>query len=241
MDLYLIALIMFVGALLQGITGFGSGLIAIPLLSLLLPLTTLTPVVSIINLILAGYLGWLLRHYLAPQQWRAMLSAGVVGTLLGNWVLMHFNLTWLQLGMALFVFSTGVLLLAGQRAQLQPTNKVQSSVGLVAGFCNGALTLGGPPVVLFLANHELERLKFRATLTLFFFILALTNVVSFSWQGQYQPSHLPMIGALLVGALAGAFLGHKISALLPEKLFRRLTLALVLIAALVAFLSGLPV
>ena len=238
MDYFLIFLIMFVGAALQGITGFGSGLIAVPLLTLVVPLSVITPTLSIVNLVMASYLGWLLRHAFTVKQWLPLLIFGVIGTLAGNYLLAHIRLDWLQMSMAVLVISVAVLFWFGVQLRHQATAKLQAFTGLVAGFSNGALTLGGPPVVLFLTGNGLDRISFRATLTLFFWVLAFTNVISFASQQRYQQEYLPIVFALVVGAVSGAWLGHRVSALLSEALFRRISLFLVVIAGIIALISA---
>src|SRR5690554_5123097 len=98
MDYLVITLIMLLGAFLQGLTGFGSGLIAVPLLAIYLPLTTITPTLSIINLLMATYLSWMLRRHVLWSQWKWLLCMGVLGTLLGNFLLAQVNLVGLQVG-----------------------------------------------------------------------------------------------------------------------------------------------
>ncbi|WP_157981094.1 sulfite exporter TauE/SafE family protein [Pseudidiomarina insulisalsae] len=238
MDYYLIALIMFAGAFLQGITGFGSGLVAVPLLSLLIPLTLLTPMLSVINVILALYLAWLLRHYLSLQRWFPLFIGGVGGTLAGNYALVHLPLASLQMGMAVFVITAGLLFWFGVQVQARAGSIQQGGVGLLSGFANGALTLGGPPVVLFLTANRLDRSQFRATLAAFFLVLGCTNVTSFSLQGRYAEIDLLTLLALIIGALTGAYGGHRVSSKLPEQWFRRLTLLLVIGAGVMVLLSS---
>lgn len=237
MDYYLIALIMFAGAFLQGITGFGSGLVAVPLLSLLLPLTMLTPMLSLINVALAIYLAWLLRHYLALRRWVPLFLAGIVGTLIGNYALAHLPLATLQLGMAFFVIAAGLLFWFGVQLKLPAKLPQQSGVGLLSGFANGALTLGGPPVVLFLTANRLARSEFRATLAVFFLALGVTNVLSFGLQGRYATVDPLALFVLVVGALVGAYGGHRLSGQLSEQSFRRLTLLLVIGAGVMVLVS----
>ncbi|MDN7135060.1 sulfite exporter TauE/SafE family protein [Pseudidiomarina terrestris] len=238
MEYYLIALIMFAGASLQGITGFGSGLVAVPLLSLLIPLPQLTPLLSIINVLMALYLCWLLRHYFSLKRWRWLLLAGVGGTLVGNAALAYLPVTILQQGMAIFVIAAGLLFWFGVQFQARATALQQSYTGLLAGFANGALTLGGPPVVLFLTATRLNRSQFRATLALFFLVLGLTNVISFTLQGRYTVTGTAPVFALVFGAISGAYLGHRVSHLLPEQLFRKLTLGVVIGAGVMVLLTS---
>lgn len=84
MEYLIILMIMFVAACLQGISGFGSGLIAVPLLVLWLPLSTLTPLLSVVNLAMALYLGWLLRHAIARASGLGCLAAACLEALLDN-------------------------------------------------------------------------------------------------------------------------------------------------------------
>ncbi len=237
MDYYLIALIMFAGAFLQGITGFGSGLVAVPLLSLFIPLTLLTPMLSLINVALAVYLAGLLRHYLALKRWGPLFIAGIAGTLIGNFALHHLPLATLQLGMAIFVITAGLLFWFGIQLKLPAQRPQQTGIGLLSGFANGALTLGGPPVVLFLTANRLARSEFRATLAVFFLALGLTNVVSFSLQGRYASVDPLAMLVLVIGALTGAYIGHRLSGKLSEQGFRRLTLLLVIGAGIMVLVG----
>lgn len=235
MEYLIIIAIMFLGACLQGITGFGSGLIAVPLLTLLLPLTVITPTLSVVNFVMATYLAWALRHHVRFKQWRALLLSGIIGTLMGNYLLAYMRLDWLQMAMAIMIFLVAVLFWFGLQWRHQSGAPLQTMTGLLAGFSNGALTLGGPPVVLFLTGNGFERLAFRATLTVFFWALAVTNIISFGVQGRYQLEQLTLLASLLVGAISGAWLGHKVSGYLSELLFRKISLILVMVASAIAF------
>ncbi len=239
MEYLLITLIMFLGAFLQGITGFGSGLIAVPLLAIFLPLTLITPLLSVINLVLALYLSWMLRHAIQLRQWLPLLFTGVLGTLVGNFLLVWLNVDLLQLIMALLVITVGLIFWFGLQLKSTGTPWQQGFTGTIAGFCNGALTLSGPPVVLFLTSYGLARVSFRATLAVFFFTIAVTNVLSFSLQGSYELAHIPMLLAMAAGALIGGWIGHRISDYLSEQLFRKVSLLLVIAAGIIACWSAL--
>lgn len=238
MDYLFIISVMFLGACLQGITGFGSGLIAVPLLTIWLPLSVITPTLSIVNFAMATYLAWMLRHAINIKPWLPLLLTGVIGTLAGNYVLAHLRLDWLQMGMAVMIFAVAILFWFGLQWRHKGGTSLQSVTGLLAGFSNGALTLGGPPVVLFLTGNGLNRISFRATLTVFFWILALTNIISFAGQGRYHTEQLPLLLVLLGGAIGGAWVGHRISDYLSEQLFRRISLVMVMVASAIAFFGA---
>lgn len=238
MDYLYIFMIMFSGALLQGITGFGSGLLAVPLLSLLLPLTLITPLLSVVNLVMAVHLCWLLKGYLAIRPWLPLVLFGVIGSLIGNYILLYYDVGLLQIGMAVFVLLVALLFWFGVQLTLAAKPLQQAMTGLLAGISNGALTLGGPPVVLFLTSQRLDRLSFRATLSWFFLVIAAANVTSFTVQQRYDVGMLDELGVLLLAVISGAWLGHHISPKLSDQLFRKVSLLLVMIAALIALLKA---
>ena len=238
MDYLYIFMIMFSGAVLQGITGFGSGLFAVPLLSLLLPLTLITPLLSVVNLVMALHLCWLLKSYVSIRPWLPLVLFGVIGSLIGNYMLVHYNVNVLQMGMAIFVLLVALLFWFGLQFKTQATPPQQAITGLLAGISNGALTLGGPPVVLFLTSQRLDRLAFRATLSWFFLIIATANVTSFTVQQRYHSGMLDELGVLLVAVVTGAWLGHYISPKLSDQLFRKVSLVLVMMAGLIALLKA---
>lgn len=238
MDYLYIFMIMFSGALLQGITGFGSGLLAVPLLSLLLPLTLITPLLSVVNLVMAVHLCWLLKSYLAIRPWLPLVLFGVIGSLIGNYILLYYDVGLLQIGMAVFVLLVALLFWFGVQLTLAAKPLQQAMTGLLAGISNGALTLGGPPVVLFLTSQRLDRLSFRATLSWFFLVIAAANVTSFTVQQRYDVGMLDELGVLLLAVISGAWLGHHISPKLSDQLFRKVSLLLVMIAALIALLKA---
>jgi len=69
-QLLLAALIIFGAYLMRGIAGFGSGLIAIPLLALMLPLTIAVPMVGLLDYISSPSHG--VKHRQSIQ-WRPLL------------------------------------------------------------------------------------------------------------------------------------------------------------------------
>lgn len=234
LEWFIIPLIMFIGALLQGITGFGSGLIVVPLLSLLLPLTLLTPALSLVNVALTAYLCWRLRAHLHHFQYGALLIAGCLASIIGAISLHYFDPKLLQLLLAIGVTATGIVFWFGVKFPLSAHWTAQFLVGLLAGFSNGALTLGGPPVVLYFSQLNLPKFHFRGALSVFFLALALTNVATFASQGEYQATTLLLSFKLLLGAILGATVGHSVSQILSEEIFRKLTLLTVIFAGLVA-------
>lgn len=103
-EIYLAAFfILLVAYFLRGITGFGSGLIAIPLLAHFLPLTFVVPMVLVLDFVASVALS---RHTRLQVRWdeiRFLLPASIVGVLLGTFLLVNLPREPMLVALALFV------------------------------------------------------------------------------------------------------------------------------------------
>lgn len=239
MEYFLAGVIMFFATTLQGVSGFGSGLVAVPILALWFPLTTLTPSLSVINIFVAALLYWKNRQAARPWQWKWLILAGVIASLVAGSLLVNINEQALKFALGLLIVVVALILASGRQLPTAEHTLGHLGVGTGAGILNGLMTLAGPPIVLFLANARLPKVQFRATLSLFFCSIAIANVVNFSRQGLYDFHHGYLILILLPSALLGAALGQRLQHHVSEHRFRQLTIGLMLLSGIIVSLQSL--
>jgi uncharacterized membrane protein YfcA len=167
----------FVASVLRGFTGFGFGLAAVPLLSLVLPPAEVVPLVVTLQVIIGGF-G--LRSAWGHCDWRSvgLLFPGLItGVPIGFLVLTEVpaNLVRLTIG-GVIAFSV-LLIHRGLRLPPNPSRLVSFAVGLASGIISGLASMGGPPVVVYLlaVGHSAGRM--RATAIVYFM---LSGCVSFA-------------------------------------------------------------
>ncbi|AVJ57288.1 sulfite exporter TauE/SafE family protein [Idiomarina sp. OT37-5b] len=239
MEYIFAGLVLFFATTLQGISGFGSGLVAVPILALWFPLTLLTPSLSVINIFVAAVIYWKNRHAARPGQWRWLIGAGVMASLVAGSLLVSINEQWLKLALGVIIIAVALILASGRQLPTAEHTAGYLTIGTSSGILNGLMTLGGPPIVLFLANARLPKTQFRATLSLFFLAIALANVINFSRQGLYSDTHFYLIVALLPCAILGAALGQRLQHYVSEFRFRQLTIGLMLLSGIIVSLQSL--
>ncbi|TDP40528.1 hypothetical protein DEU29_10172 [Idiomarina aquatica] len=239
MDIIFAGLVLFFATTLQGISGFGSGLVAVPILALWFPLTLLTPALSVINIFVAALIYWKNRHAARPSQWKWLIIAGVVASLIAGSLLVSINEQWLKLCLGIVIIAVALIIASGRQLPTAEHTPGYITIGTGSGILNGLMTLGGPPIVLFLANARLPKTQFRATLSLFFLCIALANVLNFSRQGLYTETHLGLIAVLLPCAIIGAALGQRLQHHVSEYRFRQLTIGLMLLSGIIVSLQSL--
>lgn len=232
MEYFAAAFVFFFAALLQGISGFGSGLLAVPILALWFPISVLTPALSVINIVIGGWIYWKNRDAARPAQWKWLILSGVIASFVSGSLLLTVDEQLIKLILGMVILVVALLLASGKQLPTAEHAPGHIAVGTGSGLLNGLMTLGGPPIVLFLANARIPKQQFRATLSLFFCCIAFANVVNFSRQAIYAEPHLYLVLTLLPCALIGASAGQKLQHYVSEYRFRQLTLVLMLLSGL---------
>ena len=105
-DTYLAAFfIILLAYFLRGITGFGSGLIAIPLLAHFLPLTFVVPLILVVDFVASLALSYHMKLQVRWDEIRWLLPTTVIGMLIGAVLLVNLAREPLLISLALFELS----------------------------------------------------------------------------------------------------------------------------------------
>ncbi len=199
--------------LVRGFSGFGAALTFIPLASL-----AYEPRVAIIALWVVDAIGTtpFIAPHLRRAAWRevgALLGGSLVAMPAGVWVLANTAPEPLRWAVSLFVLASTVALASGWRYQSRPTIPVSVAVGGFAGFTNGAVGIGGPPLVLFWLGGQSSAAQARSNIFAYFALSTLIGFGLYLWQGIFT---MPI---LVFGILLTPF--YMIPVKLGDRLFRR--------------------
>jgi uncharacterized membrane protein YfcA len=219
--------IVFAGHLVKGISGFGSALVAVPLLLLIHDVKLVTPTFLLFDFISGAILVGSSWRSINRRLMLLLLSGMVVGTGIGTWALL--SLSHEILKRVLGVLVTGwalATLLQGEPIRLLPGRPLGTTLAPVSGFLGGALgamfSVNGPPVIIYLSHVLKEKHVFRATLYGIFFADACYKMVLFSasrlLDGEVVRFALLMAPFLVAGVIVGSWLQR----LLDAELFGRI-------------------
>jgi uncharacterized membrane protein YfcA len=207
------ALILFLAYLIRGISGFGSALVAVPLLAHLFSLQFVVPLVVALDLLASLALsafGWRRGHIRwAEAGW--LMPASLAGIAVGVLSLVHLPQEPLLLALGLFVIAFGVRNLL----DLHGGRIVSRWWALPAGFTGGAIgalfATGGPPFVIYLSHRLRDKAELRATFSGLFLVEGSLRLLSLALAGLLLQEQMGV--ALLIGLpamAAGIFVGHHV-------------------------------
>jgi hypothetical protein len=232
-------LLAIVGVLLTGISksGFagGAGVIAVPLLSLVIPVPIAAALMLPLLLVMDAKA---LNYYWQSVCWQKLqriLPAALCGIIAGGYLLGELPSNILQVLLAVFciIFSLWKRLLPWL-ARIPYAGLIWGSV---SGLSSTLLHAGGPPITIYLASRQLPKQAWLATAAVFFAAMNLIKIIPYSltdqWQSEFLISELLIIDLVLLPiSLIGVWLGYILQQRISEVHFMTVCKGLL-------FLSGL--
>lgn len=195
---------------IRGITGFGSGLIAVPLLALILPLQTVVPLALVLDFIAALVMSRGARAHVRWDEILPLLPTTLLGTLAGVTLLINLPREPLLTGLALFVMVFGLRYLFNVHSDRSISRGWSVPAGLSGGLIGALFGTGGPPYVIYFTHRLREKSQLRATLSGLFMIDSSFRVVIFFVIGLFGMHLLPLLLVTAPTMMLGLYLGHRV-------------------------------
>jgi uncharacterized protein len=219
-----------VAYIIFGLVGFGTTLVAAPVLAHILPLTTLVPALALTDLIAAWTNGTRLARQMARPEVMRLVPAMFIGSALGAWLLFTVPVKLLMPLLGVFIV---LYALNGFRPQA-PKPPLAPGWAWWFGGAGGVLSAlfgaGGWVYSMYLLRRLEDPQQIRATQTAVLMISSLIRVGLFAAAGRYfdQPMLL-LVLALLPAVGLGLYIGHRITLKLDRKRFMRLLYGVLLV------------
>ncbi len=224
-------------AFIRGLTGFGFGILLVPILAL-----AITPVEAVLALnIMAGLLALSEIRYVLREAERSALTIGVLvvlATLPGLMLLDATPPALARLLIALVALSAFVAILLPRRAAHLPGPLTTGLTGVSAGLLTGFAAMPGPPVVPYYVGRDIPRQTAKASMIGIFGVAAMAGVGSGVAIGVLEWRIVILGLALFPLVMLGNWLGSLAFGKVSDKAWR-IFVGVVLAAAAGAALAKL--
>lgn len=218
----------------RGATGFGFSLIAIVLLTWILPPAPAAALILVWEILASVvHLPFVWRQV----DWKALrwLMVGVaLGTPLGVWTLVVMPPALMCAAINAVVAALTVAMLLGRKPRSAPGAWQTTGVGVVSGVINGASANGGPPVILLFLSSPAGAAVGRASLIAFFLFTDVWASLFYWREGLMSITTLRNAVMLLPVLWLGLWLGSRCFARIDEVRFKKIVLLLLLVISLAA-------
>ena len=240
------ALGLVLAGFIQGLAGFGSGLVAIGVLVTFYSPYTVVPALLIINLITNSILIYENKKLITKDYFNGnniinfnSLVCAIFGLVIGANVLIILDTKYVNtiLGFLLIIISSYYIIidlkLINRRFKISSisNNKlVALSSTFISGSLEGFVGLGGPPIVIFMYICKVKKNVFILTFSLFFIILNPFRFILYYNKGLYSlyviQVTLYILIFIIIGLIFGIIIRRKI---VNDKIFSKMVLIILII------------
>ena len=221
------------GGFVNGLTGFGTALTALPPWLLAVEPVVAAQLASACSV--AGHVTTmgLIRHVIDWRRSAPMLLAGLAGVPIGTWVLPWLSIPTFKLAVGAIILAYCSVLFAAGRIRIAAGGKrTVILIGFVSGILGGIAGLSGALPTMWAALKGWPKEERRVFLQIFnFTILTAMMVVSIA-QGLVGRRFLEAMVIALPGTLIGARIGSFAYRRLDDRGYDRIVLFLLLLSGL---------
>ncbi len=235
----LVGLTMFASMFIRSAIGIGHGVVAMPLLTLLLPIKVATPLLAAVGTAITAIImvtAW------QKVDWRAATSlivGGIVGIPIGIWGLVNLPTRLVMIAMTVVLAGFGLWSLLQKNPPHLATERwpIASGVGFLGGVLGGAYNLTGIPPAAYGALRRWSPAEFRVIISAYFLPTGIVTVFGHWVSGLWTEAFYAGVVWSIVPALVALEFGRRVNAKIPTAVFTRIIWILVVIMAIGIFVK----
>ncbi|MGQ0749745.1 MAG: sulfite exporter TauE/SafE family protein [Betaproteobacteria bacterium] len=217
----------------RGTSGFGAGMVAIPLLVFVVPIHTAVPMMGLLAFILFIFLSIRDRHQVVWDELKILVPVTILGVIAGALLFKHLDGAVLLTTLGVFIIAFAIYVLAVQYfglPQVRCSQRWAAPVGFLGAvgdtmFGGG----GGTLVVVYMHLRGIGTAQFRATVAVLWFFEMIARLAGYALSGYYTLSTLALAILMLPFVWAGTLVGERIGNRISHETFSKV-LAVMLLA-----------
>ncbi len=218
----------------RGVAGFGSGVVATPLMAYVLPLSTIAPLITIVGFVIS--VRQALREW-GLIAWKALLEfvPGIlIGVPLGLLAFKTADPELLSRLLGGYVVVYALYSLFGQQLRMRDLRWPRWTVVPIGALGAVVATLfggmAGPLYVTYFDSMRLAKRVFRVTVSTTLLVLSVVRSVGYFASGVFRPDDLGLIAAAWIPVMFGTWAGEWVHDRISQEAFRRIVGALLIVS-----------
>lgn len=231
------AMVLAVAYFVRGVAGFGSGLIAVPTLALMLPLQTVVPLVVLLDYVASASQGATNRQDIRWREILPLIPFSLIGVLVALFVLKRSDAELLIHGLGAFVIVFALYTLSGYAPKREHSRGWAVVAGTSGGMIGTLFGTGGPFYVTYFKARGLDKAAFRATFATIFLLDGAGRLFGYVGTGLFTLDFLTLAAAALPIMAVFLYLGGHVHTKLSQQAFQRAISALLIVSGVMLLLK----
>ena len=238
-DMILVLCIVLSAYFIRGITGFGSGLISVPLLALSQPLHFAIPLVLALDFTASIALGRVNRKQVDWGEIKILLPMGIIGACIGTYALLNLPTKPILVTLGAFTMFFGIRNIFGLQAQDTLSRAWALPAGLIGGATGALFGAGSPTYIMYLTRRLFDKGVVRATFSALIAIDGGFRLGLFFYAGLLSDTKLQLMYlAALVPMAFGLYSGNKVHTDLTSEGMLKVVGALLVLSGAMLFIKA---
>jgi hypothetical protein len=237
--IFLFGIVVLVTHFLEGITGFGCTVLALPFCVMLVGVKTAVPVLTGLSLILSSYIVIIDRRNIVWKSYLKIITFVGLGLPIGMILFSFLPEDILKKILGVFmilVAARGIYFAFNQKAKVREIgDKALNVILFLGGIIHGAFSAGGPFVVIYATQALKNKSNFRATLSTLWVTLNSIIIVKIALSGAFTPAVVKYFGWSVPFLLAGMLLGNWAHKRIEDRVFTKVVFLVLLVAGFFMF------
>lgn len=229
--------ISFIGGLVQGLTGFGVALVALPLMGFFIDIKVAIPLILLLGLVINFTLIFQLLTHIDYKKWIILFLFSLPGIYFGVSVLKYVDSSSLELLIGCVVIFTSLFLMFNTASSKELNKFWAGLAGFISGFLGGSIGATGPPVVIYTSIQPWDKEQIKTTMVSYFILTGIGILVFYLLNGLITKQILISFGyctpPLVSGVACGIFIFNRIN----DTLYRRIINILLIVLGIMLLIK----
>jgi uncharacterized membrane protein YfcA len=201
------------------------GMLAVPLMALQISPVVAAGLLLPIYIISDMYGLWIYRKSFDRRNIAILVPAAAIGIAVG-WAaasITNEDVVTILVGLIGLAYCIDAMLKARRKLPPKPADLPRGIFwGAITGFTSFVSHSGAPPYQMYVLPQRLEKMVYAGTTTIIFAIINLLKLPPYWFLGQVNLASLETALLLSPLAIIGAYVGYRLTLILPEKIFFRI-------------------
>lgn len=233
-EILLILFIWFVAGFVNGLSGMGASMIAVPFLVYFLDVQVIIPLACLVAASLCFIMT--MRYYknINYKSVFILTVTSIPGSFLGSYLLEFCPAIYLKGFMSFILITYSFWSIKNKTSsnyiQHNPSLPFSSAIGFASGLSGGSISFGGPPLAVFVLYTGWDKEEVLSTLSLVGGTILTFACISHAMRGLYTPETLHYASISLLGGIGGFFLALPFTKRISQVTFRKIILIIIAIS-----------
>ena len=238
LELVLSGIFVFIGVFVVATAGFGSALVIMPLLALIVPMEHARALMVLIMLITGPALIWNYRRSIQMREIWPLMIGSVPGAIVGVYVPNFVGATPVLIVAGIVLMAYAIYALTAPRVPTLYRRGWGPVFGLASGLLYGSFNIGGPPVVVYGTSRQWMPNTLRAHVQVQGFLVGLFVAAGHLSDQNITQEVLINLAFVTPFLFAAIYCGVRLNRYINATLFRRIVLLLLIVLGLQLIVSG---